>query len=119
METIALTKSEFLKRIVDYEKNPTEWKYLGDKPAIVDFYANWCGPCKMVSPIMEELAEEYAGRIYVYKINTQEEPELAAAFGIRSIPSVLFIPLHGNPQKSVGVMSKKGFKKAVQDLLLT
>ena len=70
METIALTKSEFLKRIVDYEKNPTEWKYLGDKPAIVDFYANWCGPCKMVSPIMEELAEEYAGRIYVYKIIT-------------------------------------------------
>lgn len=119
METIQLTKSEFIKKITDFEKNPTTWKYLGDKPAIIDFYATWCGPCKAVSPIMEELAEEYKDSIYVYKIDTDKEQELSALFGIRSIPSVLFIPMEGAPQMSVGAMPKSGFEKAVHDILLT
>jgi thioredoxin len=89
MKTIELTKADFLKKIVDYEKNPEEWIYLGDKPAIIDFYASWCGPCKMVAPVLEELAAEYDGQIYVYKVNTEQEQELAALFNIRSIPSFL------------------------------
>lgn len=118
MKTIQLTKDEFLKRVADYESNPNEWKYLGDKPAIVDFYASWCGPCKMVAPILEELADEYSDEIYVYKINTEEEPELSAAFGIRSIPSLLFVPMNEAPQMSLGAMSKMDFKRAIKDVLL-
>lgn len=95
MEVVHLTKEEFLKKVVDYENNPTEWKYLGDKPAIVDFYADWCGPCKMIAPILEELAAEYKDRIVIYKVNTEQEQELAAVFGIRSIPTLLFIPMQG------------------------
>lgn len=118
MKTIQLTKADFLTKVANFEKNPTEWKYLGDKPAIIDFYATWCGPCKAVSPIMEELAEEYKDSIYVYKVDTEEEEELSAAFGIRSIPSVLFIPMAGSPQMSVGAMPKSGYEKAIQDVLL-
>lgn len=92
MKTIELTKADFLKKIVDYKKNPEEWIYLGDKPAIIDFYASWCGPCKMVAPILEELAAEYDGQIYVYKVNTEQERELAALFNIRSIPSFCSYP---------------------------
>lgn len=95
MEVVHLTKEEFLKKVVDYENNPTEWKYLGDKPAIVDFYADWCGPCKMIAPILEELAAEYKDRIVIYKVNTEQEQELAAVFGIRSIPTLLFYPHAG------------------------
>lgn len=118
MKTIQLTKGEFLRRVADYETNPSEWKYLGDKPAIVDFYADWCGPCKMVSPILEELAAEYGDSIYIYKINTEEEPELSAAFGIRSIPSLLFIPMNESPQMAMGAMSKADFKRAIEEVLL-
>jgi len=88
MKTIHLTKAEFLDKVVNYEANPNEWKYLGDKPAIVDFYASWCGPCKMVAPILDELAQEYDGKIYVYKIDTEKEQELAAAFGIRNFQNL-------------------------------
>ena len=116
--TIELTKAEFLKKVVDYESNPKEWKYLGDKPAIIDFYADWCGPCKAVAPIMEELAEEYDGKIYVYKVNTGEEEELSALFGIRSIPSILFIPMEGKPQMAQGAMPKDTFKQAIEEILL-
>lgn len=118
MKTIQLTKGEFLRRVADYETNPSEWKYLGDKPAIVDFYADWCGPCKMVAPILEELAAEYGDSIYIYKINTEEEPELLAAFGIRSIPSLLFIPMNESPQMAMGAMSKADFKRAIEEVLL-
>lgn len=118
MKTIQLTKGEFLRRVADYETNPSEWKYLGDKPAIVDFYADWCGPCKMVAPILEELAAEYGDSIYIYKINTEEEPELSAAFGIRSIPSLLFIPMNESPQMAMGAMSKADFKRAIEEVLL-
>ena len=118
MKTIHLTKAEFLKKVANYETNPNEWKYLGDKPAIVDFYASWCGPCKTIAPIMEELAAEYGDKIYIYKVDTEEEEELAAAFGIRSIPSLLFIPMNGKPQMAQGAMPKSAFKDAINEILL-
>lgn len=118
METIQMTKTDFLAKVWNYEQNPNEWKYLGDKPAIIDFYATWCGPCKMVSPILEELAGEYAGKIVIYKVDTDQEQELASAFGIRSIPSILFIPIKGKPQMSAGAMPKESFKEAIEKLLL-
>ena len=117
MKTIELTKADFLKKIVDYEKNPEEWIYLGDKPAIIDFYASWCGPCKMVAPVLEELAAEDDG-IYVYKVNTEQEQELAALFNIRSIPSFLFIPMNDKPQMAMGAMPKSSFKEAIDGVLL-
>lgn len=118
MKTIELTKADFLKKVMDYETNPNEWKYLGDKPAIIDFYASWCGPCKMVAPILEELAEEYDGQIYIYKVNTEEEQELAGLFGIRSIPSILFIPMGEQPQMATGAIPKSSFKEAIDKVLL-
>lgn len=118
MKTIELTKADFLKKVMDYDTNPNEWKYLGDKPAIIDFYASWCGPCKMVAPILEELAEEYDGQIYIYKVNTEEEQELAGLFGIRSIPSILFIPMGEQPQMATGAMPKSSFKEAIDKVLL-
>ena len=108
MKTIALTKADFLTKVANYETNPTEWKYLGDKPALVDFYASWCGPCKALAPVLEELAAEYGESIYIYKINTEEEQELAAAFGIRSIPTLLFIPKDGKPQMAQGALPNAG-----------
>ena len=118
MGTIHLTKEEFLKKVVNYETNSKEWKYLGDKPCLIDFYADWCGPCKVVAPILEDLATEYAGQIYIYKINTDEEQELAAAFGIRSIPTILFCPMGENPQMAQGAMPKDAFKQAIEEVLL-
>lgn len=118
MKTIHLTKEEFLEKVANYEANPNEWKYLGDKPAIVDFYADWCGPCKAIAPVLEELAAEYDGRIYIYKVNTEEEEELSAAFGIRSIPSLLFIPMEGQPQMAQGALPKTTFQEAIENVLL-
>ena len=118
MGTIHLTKAEFLSKVANYEANPTEWKYLGDKPCIIDFFASWCGPCKTIAPILEDLAKEYDGQIYIYKINTEEEQELAAAFGIRSIPSILFCPMTGAPQMAQGALPKDAFKQAITDVLL-
>lgn len=118
MKTIHLTKAEFLAKVANYETNPAEWKYLGDKPALIDFYADWCGPCKAIAPTLEELAAEYDGQIYIYKINTEQEQELAAAFGIRSIPSLLFIPMDRQPQMSAGAMSKPQLKEAIDKVLL-
>ncbi|WP_080904954.1 thioredoxin [Parabacteroides sp. Marseille-P3160] len=118
MTTIHLTKAEFLSKVANFETNPTEWKYLGDKPALIDFYADWCGPCKAIAPVLDELAAEYGGRIYIYKINTETEPELASAFGIRSIPSLLFVPMTGQPQMAAGALPKQQLKEAVDNLLL-
>lgn len=118
MGTIHLTKEEFLKKVVNYETSPNEWKYLGDKPCLIDFYADWCGPCKAVAPVLEELAREYDGQIYIYKIDTDKEQELAGVFGIRSIPSLLFVPMTGQPQMSMGAMPKNQLKEAIDKVLL-
>lgn len=113
-----LSKKEFLEKIYNYEKNPDKWVYEGDKPAIVDFYATWCGPCKVVAPILEELANEYAGKIVIYKIDTDKERELSAAFGIQSIPTLLFIPMKGDPQVAQGALPKESLKRAIDEFLL-
>jgi len=118
MGTIHLTKAEFLSKVANYEANPTEWKYLGDKPCIIDFYAAWCGPCKTVAPILEDLAKEYEGQIYIYKIDTEAEQELAGAFGIRSIPTILFCPMGEAPQMAQGALPKDAFRKAITEILL-
>ena len=117
-KTIHLTKADFLTKVVNYEKNPEKWEYLGDKPAIIDFYADWCGPCKMIAPILEELAAEYEDQIYIYKIDTEAEQELAAAFGIRSIPTLLFVPMGEAPQMAQGALPKDAFKQAINEVLL-
>jgi thioredoxin len=93
------------------------WKFKGSVPAVIDFYADWCGPCKMVSPILEQLSKEYDGRLNIYKVNTESEQELAGAFGITSIPSILFIPLEGQPQMAAGALPKNEFKKAFREIL--
>lgn len=118
MTTIHLTKAEFLSKVANFETNPAEWKYLGDRPALIDFYADWCGPCKAIAPVLEELAAEYGDRIYIYKINTETEPELASAFGIRSIPSLLFVPMTGQPQMAAGALPKQQLKEAIDTILL-
>ena len=112
-----LTKESFLTRVFDYENNK-DWKFEGSLPAIVDFYADWCGPCKMVAPILEGLSKEYAGKLNIYKVNTDKEQELASVFGIRSIPSILFIPKEGKPQMAMGAMPREEFVKAINTLLL-
>ena len=117
-KVINLTKADFLTKVANYEENPQEWTYLGDKPCIIDFYADWCGPCKMVAPILEELAEEYKDDIYIYKVDTEAEQELAGAFGIRSIPSLLFCPMGEQPQMAQGALPKDGFKQAIDEVLL-
>jgi thioredoxin len=118
MGTIHLTKADFLSKVANFETNPTEWKYLGDKPCIIDFYASWCGPCKIVAPILEDLSKEYEGQIYFYKVDTEAEQELAGAFGIRSIPSILFCPMTGAPQMAQGALPKETFRQAINEILL-
>lgn len=118
-----LTKAEFLELVFNYEKNSEEWSFEGDIPCIIDFYADWCQPCKIAGPILEELAKEYEGRINVYKINTGKERELAAAFGIRSIPTFMLCPKEGLPQMFSGIgqteeTTKEIFKKAIDEVLL-
>ena len=111
-----LTLKTFKEKVFDYEKNK-EWKFEGDKPAIIDFYANWCAPCKMVAPILEELAQEYDGKLDIYKVNTEEQQELAGMFGIQSIPSILFVPKDAQPQMAMGALPKATFKKTIEDVL--
>ncbi len=115
---IQLTKADFLKKVADYRDYPNNWKYLGNKPVIIDFYADWCGYCRKIAPILENLAIEYAGKIIVYKVNTDEEKELAEKFNIRSLPTLLFIPLSGNPEMKEGALSKEGLKKNIDNILL-
>lgn len=112
-----LTKDTFLKKVFNFEENK-EWKFEGDLPCIIDFYADWCGPCKMVAPVLEELSKEYEGKINIYKVDTEHERELSAAFNIRSIPSILFCPKDGQPQMAMGALPKSSLIKAIQEILL-
>ena len=114
---VHITKADFLKKVYDFEKNPDEWKYLGSQPAIVDFYADWCGPCRQLSPVLDELAKEYSGKLTIYKVNVDNERGLATFFGIRSIPTLLFIPMKGKPQRSLGALSKTELKGIIKDVL--
>lgn len=115
---VQLTKAMFLEKVYNYEKNPKEWVFAGDKPCIIDFYADWCRPCKMVAPIMVELAEKYKGQITIYKINTDQERELAQFFGIQSIPTMYFCPSGGAPQMTQGAMDKATYEKIISEVLL-
>ena len=111
-----LTKETFKQKVFNFETSK-EWKYEGTKPAIIDFYADWCGPCRMVAPLLEELKEEYGDKIEIFKIDTEEERELSAMFGIQSIPSLLFVPVVGQPQMATGALPKETFKQAIGDVL--
>ena len=111
-----LTKETFLTKVFNYEKNK-DWKFEGDKPCVIDFYADWCGPCKMVAPVLESLSKDFEGKLDVYKVDTEKEQELASVFGIRSIPSFLFVPSEGQPQMAMGALPKETFVKAFKDVL--
>lgn len=113
-----LTTVEFKKKVMDYDRHPQEWVFEGDRPAIIDFYATWCRPCKMTAPIVEELAREYNGKIDFYKVDIDKEHELAAAFGIQSIPTFLFIPVKGNPTIQMGAMQKEEFEGIIKSVLV-
>lgn len=112
-----LTAEEFKKYVADYEAHPDKWVFEGKRPAIIDFYATWCGPCKMTAPIFAELANTYAGKVDFYKVDIDKQPELAALFGVNSIPTLLFIPLEGNPSISVGAMDKQQMQEAIKEYL--
>ena len=117
MATIKLTTQDFKDKIFNYDTDK-EWKYKGSQPAIIDFYADWCGPCKMVAPMLEELSKEYEGKLVIYKVDTEKEMELSAVFGIQSIPTFLFIPLEDQPMMQPGALSKKVFKQVIEERLL-
>ena len=116
MAIIHLNMAGFLRRIADIENK--EWKFLGDKPALIDFYAPWCGPCKMLSPVLDELSDEYEGKVDFYKVNVDDEEELSAAFGIRAVPTLIFVPMNGAPQMSAGALQKPQLKEAIERILL-
>jgi thioredoxin len=118
MPTKHLTKESFLTNIFDYEKSQ-DWKFSGQLPAIIDFYADWCGPCKSVAPVLDELADEYEGQIDIYKIDTEAEAELSEVFGIQSIPTFLFIPIEGAPMMQKGALPKTVFKQVIEERLLS
>ena len=111
-----LTAETFKTKVFNYEENK-EWKFEGEKPCVIDFYADWCGPCKVVAPILEELSEEYDGKLNIYKVNTEQERELSSVFGIQSIPSILFVPKEGQPQMAMGALPKDSLTKAFKDVL--
>lgn len=111
-----LTKETFKEKVFNFEENQ-EWKFEGDTPCIIDFYADWCQPCKIVAPILEELQEEYENKLVIYKIDTEAEQELAGMFGIQSIPSLLFVPVNEQPQMAMGALPKDTFKQAISDVL--
>ena len=113
-----LTYKEFLKKVWNMENNPNTFIYKGKLPAVIDFYSDWCGPCRRVAPIMEKLAEEYDGKLLVYKVNVDQEKDLASAFQVKSIPMVLFIPLEGQPMMQVGALPEEGYKKVIEEQLL-
>ena len=118
VKVVYLKTDMFINQIFDYKANPQKWVYKGDKPAIIDFYTDWCGPCKRVAPIMEELAAEYAGQVNIYKMNTEKEREVAGIFGIRSIPSILYIPVNGQPTMYTGAFPKDRYVELINENLL-
>lgn len=117
MGTINLTKSLFLTNVADYVHNPNQWKFLGNKPAMIDFYATWCGPCKAFAPVLEKVASKYAGKIDIYKVDVDKEEELSQLFGIRSIPTLVFIPMEGNPTRIAGAMPQAQLESMLNDLI--
>ena len=117
-KTVKLDKAAFLKKVVNFEKSPNVWNYLGNKPAVIDFYADWCGPCRRLAPVLDELAAEYAGKVYIYKVNVDNEKEIAEAFGITSLPTIVFVPLKGNPSAGTGFLPKETLRSAIKELLL-
>lgn len=117
-KAVKISHQEFVELVYNYEANPTEWVFEGDLPAIVDFYADWCAPCRIVAPILDELAKEYEGRIRIYKVDTDKEKELARVFNIRSIPTMLFIPASGQPQISQGALPKETLKQVIDNFML-
>jgi thioredoxin len=117
MATIQLSTQDFKEKVFDYQKEQ-EWKYKGKLPAIIDFYADWCGPCKMVAPVLEELSKEYEGALLIYKVDTEKELELSSVFGIQSIPTFLFIPVDGDPMMQPGALPKKAFQQLIEEKLI-
>jgi thioredoxin 1 len=117
IQTVHLTAADFKEKVFNYETNK-EWKYEGILPAIIDFYADWCQPCKMLAPVLEDLAGKYAGKIMIYKVNTEEEQELASVFSIQSIPTLIFIPKEGQPQAAFGALPKQTFENVIKEVLL-
>jgi len=115
--SIHLDQNDFKTKVFDYENNK-EWNYSGDLPAVIDFWAPWCGPCRTVGPMLDELSEEYKGKVHIYKVNVDEQQELAGLFGVRSIPTMLFIPVEGRPKLSVGALPKDALKQAIEEELI-
>ncbi|MDD4142795.1 MAG: thioredoxin [Bacteroidales bacterium] len=113
-----LTKEEFQQKVWNYTESPQEWVYSGKKPCIIDFYANWCGPCRQLGPKLEELAEEYKGKIFIYKVNIDQQKELAALFGVKSIPAILFVPKNSQPQMALGNLPKETLVNIIDSVLL-
>lgn len=113
-----LTKKDFLEKVYNYEKNPTEWKFQSNRPCVIDFYATWCGPCKAMAPLLEDMSKIYAGKVDFYKIDVDAERELSAVFGIRSIPTILFCPVGAQPQMSQGAIPKETLLQAINEVLL-
>lgn len=112
-----LTTADFKKKIMNYEKHPREWVYEGNGPVVIDFYATWCGPCKRTSPIVEELAKDYSGKITFYKVDIDKERELATVFGIQSVPTFLFIPTNGKPTAQIDAMEKQDFEEIINSVI--
>lgn len=117
-EPIHITTEEFKQLVHNFDKNPSEWVYEGDKPCIIDFWAEWCAPCRAIAPILDEVAKEYAGQVYVYKVDVDAETTLGHVYGIQSIPTLLFVPLTGDPKPSIGLIQKEEIMKNVNDFLL-
>lgn len=117
-EVIHLTKEQFMAKVMNYKQNPDKWVYLGDKPCLIDFYATWCGPCKRLGPVLDELAEEYGGKIYIYKVDVDKERELAALFQVSSVPTLVFCPMDENPQLAKGALPKETLCEIIEKVLL-
>ncbi|MGL5318013.1 MAG: thioredoxin family protein, partial [Bacteroidales bacterium] len=114
---VKLTQADFLSKVFDYKANKSKWKYLGDKPCIIDFYADWCAPCRKVAPILGELAKEYEGRVIIYKVDVEAEKELARDLDIQSLPTLLYCPVEGEPQVLMGLQPKENYIKAISEIL--